>query len=158
MQSWAGRGQRADCLTEVDAAESLLLLGNSGDRCLPPSVQKQDGRRTKPQRSPTGDDTIATEGRWSWPPELPPPQVAAPIVQRFAVHRRSPERQVDNTPAPESPVSLCVPRRCSRASSGATAGWTTGPPYQASPAAEAKLHPRHSGITAGELDEFVEGP
>jgi len=62
MQSWAGRGQRAACLTEVDAAESLLLLGNSGDRCLPPSVQKQDGRRTKPQRSPTGDDTIATEG------------------------------------------------------------------------------------------------
>ena len=89
MQSWAGRGQRADCLTEVDAAESLLLLGNSGDRCLPPSVQKQDGRRTKPQRSPTGDDTIATEGRWSWPPELPPPQVAAPIVQRFAVQRRA---------------------------------------------------------------------
>ena len=65
---------------------------------------------------------------------------------------------VDNTPAPGTPVSLCVPRRCSRASSGATAGWTTGPPYQASPAAEAKLHPRHSGITAGELDEFVEGP
>ena len=65
---------------------------------------------------------------------------------------------VDNTPAPGTPVSLCVLRRCSRASSGATAGWTTGPPYQASPAAEAKLHPRHSGITAGELDEFVEGP
>jgi len=79
-------------------------------------------------------------------------------AQRFAVHRRSPERQVDTTPAPEFPVSLCVLRRCSRASSGATAGWTTGPPYQASRVAEAKLHPRHSGITAGELDEFVEGP
>ena len=65
---------------------------------------------------------------------------------------------VDNTPAPESPVSLCVLRGCPRASSGATAGWTTGPPYQASRVAEAKLHPRHSGITAGELDEFVEGP
>jgi hypothetical protein len=65
---------------------------------------------------------------------------------------------VDNTPAPESPVSLCVPRRCSRASSGATAGWTTGPPYQASPVGVAKLHPRHSSITAGELNEFVEGP
>jgi len=65
---------------------------------------------------------------------------------------------VDNTPAPESPVSLCVPRRCSRASSGATAGWTTGPPYQASPAAVAKLQSRHNRITAGELNEFVEGP
>jgi hypothetical protein len=98
MQSWAGRGQRADCLTEVDAAESLLLLGNSGDRCLPPSVQKQDGRRTKPQRSPTGDDTIATEGRWSWPPELPPPQVAAPIVQLLL----SPEKY-SNIPAIVAP-------------------------------------------------------
>jgi len=79
-------------------------------------------------------------------------------AERFAVHRRSPERQVDNTLAPESPVSLCVLRRCSRASSGATAGWTTGPPYQASPVAEAELHPRHGRITAGELNEFVEGP
>ena len=112
----------------------------------------------QPRKSQTGNNTIAPERRWPSPPELHPPQVAAPIVQRFAVHRRSPGRQVDNTLAPESPVRLCVLRRCSRASSGATAGWTTGPPYQASPAAEAKLHPRHSGITAGELDEFVEGP
>jgi hypothetical protein len=41
---------------------------------------------------------------------------------------------------------------------GATAGWTTGPPYQASPAVAARMNPHHSRITAGELDEFVEGP
>jgi hypothetical protein len=52
----------------------LLLLGNFGDRCLPPSVQKQDGRRHKPQRSPAGDNPIATERRWPSAPELSRPQ------------------------------------------------------------------------------------
>jgi hypothetical protein len=41
---------------------------------------------------------------------------------------------------------------------GATAGWTTGPPYQASPAAGVEFDPRHSGITAEELNAFVEEP
>jgi len=74
--------------TEVDAAESLLLLGNSRDRCHPPSVQKQDGRRNKPQRSPAGGNTIAAERRWPSPPELPRPKSrprlsnALPVIQR----------------------------------------------------------------------------
>jgi hypothetical protein len=74
IQDQAARRQRAACATEVDAAESLLLLSNSGDRCLPPSVQKQDGRCNKPRRSPTGDNPIAAERRWPSPPELPRPQ------------------------------------------------------------------------------------
>jgi hypothetical protein len=69
----------------------LLLLGNSGDRCLPPSVQKQDGRRNKPQRSPAGKNTIAAERRWPSPPEPHPPQVAAPIVQRSISLQRIPQ-------------------------------------------------------------------
>jgi len=107
-----------------------------------------DGRRHNCSR-----ETMAFAARTPTAPRCGP---ACPTFLPFTGEALN--GNVDNTPAPGTPVSLCVPRRCSRASSGATAGWTTGPPYQASPAAEAKLHPRHSGITAGELDEFVEGP
>jgi hypothetical protein len=41
----------------------------------------------QPRKSQTGNNTIAPERRWSSPPELHPPQVAAPIVQRLAVQR-----------------------------------------------------------------------
>jgi hypothetical protein len=99
IHSDAGRGQRAACPTEVDAAESLLLLGNSRDRCLPPSVQRQDGHRDKLPRAPAGGNTIAAERQWPSPPELHPPQVAARLSNglpftgealngRSIIHRR----------------------------------------------------------------------
>ena len=46
----------------------------------------------QPRKSQTGNNTIAPERRWSSPPELHPPQVAAPLVQRLAVQLQARRR------------------------------------------------------------------
>ena len=62
-------------------------------RSMPAALGAQ-ARRPPPQprTSPTGANGIPTKSRWPSPPELHPPQVADPIVQRFAVQLQARRR------------------------------------------------------------------
>jgi len=124
MQPCAGRGQRAACPTEVDAAESLLLLGNSGDRCLPPSVHRQDGRRHNREhhrRAPTGSrprvdglrrqNSIHPKSRTRLSNALPFSGGAQPRPLQRLVGRRAAAENSRSAPPSEPPKELPRPRQ-----------------------------------------------